>query len=103
MKHYNYIYTGTGLAALLTVHEMILSNNFVDKSILLIDSDAKKTNDRTWCFWDDSNLFDKLISKEWKNTLFANENFKKTLNIEPYHPIPFNNYMWRSNKISDRS
>ena len=85
MKHYNYIYTGTGLAALLTVHEMILSNNFVDKSILLIDSDAKKTNDRTWCFWDDSNLFDKLISKEWKNTLFANENFKKTLNIEPYH------------------
>ncbi|WP_339835147.1 lycopene cyclase family protein [uncultured Flavobacterium sp.] len=85
MKHYNYIFTGTGLAALMTVYEMILSKKLEDKSILLIDSDAKKTNDRTWCFWDDSNSFEEIISKEWKNTLFANENFQKKLNIEPYH------------------
>ena len=85
MKHYNYIFTGTGLAALLTVYELILSKKLEDKSILLIDSDAKKTNDRTWCFWDDSNLFGEIVSKEWINTLFANENSKKSLNIEPYH------------------
>jgi lycopene beta-cyclase len=85
MKHFNYIFAGTGLAALMTVYEMILSKKTEDKTILLIDSDAKKTNDRTWCFWDDSTLFKELISKEWKNTLFANENFRKQLNIEPYH------------------
>ena len=85
MKHYNYIFTGTGLAALLTVYEMILSNKTEDKSILLIDSDAKKTNDRTWCFWDDSTLFEEIISKKWDATLFANENFRKKLDIEPYH------------------
>ncbi|WP_338376002.1 lycopene cyclase family protein [uncultured Flavobacterium sp.] len=85
MKHYNYIFTGTGLAALMTVYEMISSNKIADKTILLIDSDAKKTNDRTWCFWDKSTLFEEIISKEWKNTLFANENFRKQLNIEPYH------------------
>ena len=85
MKHYNYIFTGTGLAALLTVYELILSKKLEDKSILLIDGDAKKTNDRTWCFWDDSNLFGEIVSKEWINTLFANENSKKSLNIEPYH------------------
>jgi lycopene beta-cyclase len=27
------------------------SGKFADKSILLIDSDSKKKNDRTWCFW----------------------------------------------------
>ncbi len=85
MKHFNYIFTGTGLAALMTVYEMILSKKTEDKTILLIDSDTKKTNDRTWCFWDDSNLFKEIIYKEWKNTLFANENFRKQLNIEPYH------------------
>lgn len=85
MKHYNYIFTGTGLAALMTVYEMILSNKIEDKTILLIDSDAKKTNDRTWCFWDDSNLFDDIISKKWENTLFADEDLKKKLSIEPYH------------------
>lgn len=72
------------MAALLTVYELILSKKLEDKSILLLDSDAKKTNDRTWCFWDDSNLFEELVSKKWDSTLFANENFQKKLNIEPY-------------------
>ena len=54
VKHYNYIFTGSGLSALMTVYEMILSNKFKDKTILLIDADAKKTNDRTWCFWEAS-------------------------------------------------
>ncbi|WP_438965018.1 lycopene cyclase family protein [Flavobacterium sp.] len=85
MKHYNYIFTGSGLSALMTVYEMIVSNTMKDKSILLLDVDAKKSNDRTWCFWDDSNRFEEIISKEWENTLFANENFRKQLNIEPYH------------------
>ncbi|MFT5753285.1 MAG: lycopene beta-cyclase [Flavobacterium sp.] len=85
MKHYNYIFTGTGLAALMTVYEMILSKKLVDKTILLIDSDAKKKNDRTWCFWDEASLFDDIISKKWQSTLFANQSFQKKLNIEPYH------------------
>lgn len=85
MKHYNYIFTGTGLAALLTVYEMILSKKLEEKTILLIDSDAKKTNDRTWCFWDNSSLFENILYKKWDATLFANKNFRKKLNIEPYH------------------
>jgi lycopene beta-cyclase len=84
MQHYHYIFTGSGLSALMTVYEMIIANTFKDKSILLLDADAKKSNDRTWCFWDDSNRFEEIIYKEWENTLFANENFKKKLNIKPY-------------------
>jgi len=42
MKHYHYIFAGAGLAALMTVYEMIVSEVFTDKSILLIDENSKK-------------------------------------------------------------
>ena len=84
MKHYNYIFTGSGLSALMTVYEIILSGKFEDKTILLIDENAKKTNDRTWCFWDDNNLYDAIVSKKWDTALFADKNFKRELILEPY-------------------
>lgn len=84
MKHYNYIFTGSGLSALMTVYEMIISANFQDKSILLIDENSKKSNDRTWCFWDESNIFNETISKKWKTALFANDIFTKELEIQPF-------------------
>ena len=62
MNHYHYIFTGNGLSALLTLFEMIQSGQFSDKKILLIDSDSKNKNDRTWCFWDTENLFDEILS-----------------------------------------
>jgi len=85
MKHFDYIFTGSGLSALMTVYEMILSEKFKDKSILLLDENPKKSNDRTWCFWDDSNIFDDIISKKWNLALFADENFKRELILKPYH------------------
>ena len=84
MKHYNYIFTGSGLSALMTVYEMILSENFNDKTILLVDENLKKTNDRTWCFWDDSARFEGIISKKWEQALFANNRFERNLDLKPY-------------------
>lgn len=84
MNHYHYIFTGNGLSALLTIFEMIQSGRFSDKRILLIDSDSKNKNDRTWCFWDSENLFDLIISKKWKQAWFKNENFTNQLNLNPY-------------------
>ena len=84
MKHYNYIFTGAGLSALMTIYEMILSEKFTDKSILLIDENPKKTNDRTWCFWDNSTLFDQIISKKWNSALFANQKFNRKLDLQQY-------------------
>lgn len=84
MKHYHYIFTGSGLSALMTVYEMILSEKFQDKSILLLDENPKKANDRTWCFWDNSTLFDEIVSKKWNTALFANADFQRNLNLNPY-------------------
>lgn len=84
MQHYNYIFTGSGLSALMTVYEMLLSGKFEDKSILLIDENTKKVNDRTWCFWDEDNLFDEIVSKKWNQAVFANEKFNRILELTPY-------------------
>jgi lycopene beta-cyclase len=84
MQHYHYIFTGSGLSALMTVYEMLLSGKFDDKSILLIDENAKKVNDRTWCFWDEHNLFDEIVSKKWNQADFANEKFNRVLELTPY-------------------
>ncbi|WP_374175462.1 lycopene cyclase family protein [Flavobacterium tructae] len=85
IKHFDYIFTGTGLAALMTVYKMALSGNFADKSILLLDHDVKKTNDRTWCFWEkEDSVWSPIVLKKWDSALFANESFKRDLNLKPY-------------------
>ena len=84
MKHFDYIFLGSGLASLMTVYELILSKKYTNKSILLLDHDLKKTNDRTWCFWDNEALFETIISKKWDKAFFANQNFSRTLDFSPY-------------------
>jgi len=84
MQHYHYIFTGSGLSALMTVKEMILSGKFQDKTILLLDENPKKTNDRTWCFWDSHSIFPELESTKWNSAWYKNDAFKRKLNLDPY-------------------
>lgn len=85
MKHYDYIFTGTGLSALMTIYKLVLSGKFTDKTILLLDENTKKTNDRTWCFWNkNESLWDKSISKKWDSALFADKIFRRNLELKPY-------------------
>lgn len=85
MQHFHYIFTGTGLSTLMTVREMIFSGNFKDQSILLLDQDSKKNNDRTWCFWEKETSFPSLIYKKWLNALFKSKTLEKKLDLNPYH------------------
>lgn len=85
MKHYHYIFTGSGLAALMTAYKMLQSGKFKDKNILLVDQSSKKSNDRTWCFWQkEISIWESVISKKWDSAWFANENFKRNLDLTPY-------------------
>ncbi len=85
MKHYDYIFAGAGLSSLMTVYKMIQSDRFYNKSILLIDQNPKKTNDRTWCFWEKPNHdWEKIVAKKWENAFFANEKMIKILDFKPY-------------------
>ena len=92
MKHYDYIFTGTGLAALMTVYKMIESGKFADLSILWVDENTKKENDRTWCFWDEKKSnWENSISKKWDLALFANADFSRDLDLKPYQ---WNHYLY---------
>lgn len=84
MLHYDYIFTGSGLSALMTVNEMMQSGKFDAQSLLMIDLDAKKTNDRTWCFWDENNLFGEIVTKKWDQAIFANNNSNRIIELHPY-------------------
>ena len=86
MKYYDYIFTGAGLSALMTVYKMVQSGSFADKNILLIDENTKKSNDRTWCFWKTNHdIWEKTISKKWDWAVFANARFSRDLDLHPYH------------------
>ncbi|MEO8534608.1 MAG: lycopene cyclase family protein [Flavobacterium sp.] len=85
IKHFDYIFTGAGLSALMTVYKMVQSGKFTEESILLLDENSKQTNDRTWCFWSENEtIWSSVISKKWDSALFANEKFKRDLDLKPY-------------------
>lgn len=85
MKHYDYIFTGTGLSALMTVYEMVVSEQFKEKEILLLDLNTKKNNDRTWCFWEEGKGdWKKIITHDWNFALFADQKFSRNLELKPY-------------------
>ena len=85
MKHYHYIFAGSGLASLMVVYRMVLSGEFANKQILLIDADTKKSNDRTWCFWEKgAGDWDTIISKKWDTALFAGEQYRRELDFGGY-------------------
>jgi lycopene beta-cyclase len=42
VKHYDYIFTGAGLSALMTAYKMVQSGKFQHKNILLLDEKIKK-------------------------------------------------------------
>lgn len=84
MQHYHYIFTGTGLSTLMTVREMIRSGKFNNQSILLLDQEAKRTNDRTWCLWEEESSFPNLIHQQWPKALFKNAVLDKEMDLSPY-------------------
>jgi len=84
MKHYNYIFAGAGLSALMTVYKMVKSGKFSDKTILLLDENSKKTNDRTWCFWEEKNeTWDAIVTKKWNSALYLDQNLSVNIDLTP--------------------
>jgi lycopene beta-cyclase len=84
MKHYDYIFTGAGLSALMTVNEMMQSGQFETKNLLLIDAEAKQSNDRTWCFWDTQEIGANLVHKKWDFAKFIDSTQVTLLDLSPY-------------------
>jgi len=97
---YDYIILGAGASGLLLAYRMSQDAFFDDKSILIIDKERHKGNDRTWCFWEGgSGEWDALLTKTWSNVYFGSNSFSKTISIAPYvykmvRSEPFYNSLW---------
>ncbi|MGM0460119.1 MAG: lycopene cyclase family protein, partial [Bacteroidota bacterium] len=64
---FDLIIAGAGASGLSLVRNILASEKLNDLSILLLDLSLTPTNDKTWCFWDDSNLTENhLIHRSWK-------------------------------------
>lgn len=78
MDKYDYIIAGAGCAGLSLLHYILKEESLLQKKILVIDKSLKKSNDRTWCFWEESpSDFEHLLATSW-NTISihnAHQNF----------------------------
>lgn len=64
---------------------MIHSGAFKNKTVLLVDEEAKNKNDRTWCFWEkEKGLFEPIVYRQWDHLWFHSESFSRELSISPY-------------------
>ena len=80
MSSYDYIIIGAGASGLLLADALGSDPFFSDSSILLLDKSDKKSNDRTWCFWEQGEgPFDAILYQSWPKIHFAG----RKLNIQP--------------------
>ena len=83
-NHFDYIICGGGASGLLLVFRICNDPYFTGKSILLIEKDAKNTNDRTWCFWEPkSGKFDALLHHKWALGNFKSNDFTFDFDFTP--------------------
>ena len=61
---YDFIFAGAGAATLQILGQLLDDEKFTNASILILEKDKSKSNDRTWCFWEEKN-----------NTFFSVANF----------------------------
>lgn len=82
---YDYIIAGSGCAGLSLLYRLINEPILKNKKILVIDKEAKTTNDRTWCFWETGEgLFENIVAHQWKNLEFKTSSFAKTFHLNQY-------------------
>jgi len=85
LKHYDYIIAGGGCAGLSLLTRMIAAGCVEGKKILLLDQSEKKTNDRTWCFWEkEAGFFEPVVFCDWNQLSFHSDQVSSVFDIAPY-------------------
>jgi lycopene beta-cyclase len=82
---YDYIIAGAGGAGLSLLHYLLKSPVLSNRSILVIDRNLNKTNDRTWCYWEQgSGTFDPIVTKKWNHISIHQGAHSYKLPTQPY-------------------
>ena len=82
---YDLVFLGGGCATLSLLTRLIESGACRNKRFLIIDQSDKKSNDRTWCFWEKGKgYFEKLVHHEWEKLDFKQSGFSGNLDMGGY-------------------
>jgi lycopene beta-cyclase len=101
----DYIIVGAGASGLMLAYRMSQDVFFNDKSILVIDREQNKGNDRTWCYWEEGvGEWDHLLYKSWAKIYFGSDSYSKTIDISDYsykmiRSESFYKHLWSAIKV----
>ncbi|MFY8005498.1 MAG: lycopene cyclase family protein, partial [Chitinophagaceae bacterium] len=80
----DYIIAGAGCAGLSLLMRLLDTPELCNKRILLVDENQKKSNDRTWCFWESKpGFFNHLVAHSWPVIRFYNGDEPLNFSLEP--------------------
>jgi lycopene beta-cyclase len=84
VKKYDYAILGGGAAGL-SLALALARSPLADRSILIVEKEAKDKNDRTWCFWTDQpSPYDAIRFAVWPDVRFVSTGVKKEISLQPY-------------------
>ncbi|MEQ8925852.1 MAG: lycopene cyclase family protein, partial [Fulvivirga sp.] len=92
---YDYAIIGAGAAGLQLALALSKDAYFNDHKILVIEKEGQRTNDKTWCFWEEgSGKWDHIITRSWNNCqVIASDKRKKvSLGLYAYKMIEAINF-----------
>ena len=81
----DYLIVGGGAAGLSLAYHLSQEPRLADKTVLLIEPEAKDQNDRTWSFWTaEPHLFEAIVAHEWHRIAFRSPGFERVIGLGPY-------------------
>jgi lycopene beta-cyclase len=84
-NQFDIIIAGAGASGLSLIWFLLHSKKFRDSQILLVDRTLQPVNDKTWCFWDKSDMpFKNLIHHTWHSLEVSAHNHTYTGELKQY-------------------
>ena len=82
MQQLDFIILGGGASGLQLAYRLSNHTAFANASILILESNNHKGNDRTWCYWETGDgEWDDLLQNQWNKVQFKSKNVDKTIDL----------------------
>ena len=82
MQKLDFIILGGGASGLQLAYRLSNHTAFENASILILESNNHKGNDRTWCYWETGDgEWDDLLQNQWNKVQFKSKNVNKTIDL----------------------
>jgi lycopene beta-cyclase len=82
LQQLDFIILGGGASGLQLAYRLSNHIAFKNASILILESNKNKGNDRTWCYWETGDgEWDNLLQNKWEKVQFKSENVDKIIDL----------------------